>query len=110
MGDFELYRDSPAYLKPNGKFICLSLGSSNGVVPLLKSFLPTFLGGTPRKFTTLNLSPSGDLMREVVRSYEEGKIKSIPIDSEYSMEDVLDAYDRVISKRSRGKVIIRIGE
>jgi NADPH:quinone reductase-like Zn-dependent oxidoreductase len=90
VGDQELFGQSSPYLKPDGKFICLSGGKSQGLIPYVKSCLPAFLGGTPRKFTILGLSPSGDLMRQIVKSYEEGKIKTVPIDSEYSMEDVLD--------------------
>lgn len=90
MGDQELFGQSAPYLKPDGKFICLTGGKSQGVIPYLKSCVPTFLGGTPRKFTILSLSPSGDLMRDVVESYEQGKIKTVPIDSEYSMEDVVE--------------------
>lgn len=36
-----------------------------------------------------------------------GKIKPV-VDSVFSFEDTLKAYDRIMTKRARGKVVIRV--
>jgi len=51
--------------------------------------LPTWLGGTPRRYMSLGLAPSGKLQREVVKWADDGLLKEVLIDSELSMEDVL---------------------
>jgi NADPH:quinone reductase-like Zn-dependent oxidoreductase len=90
VGDEVLFSKSPAYLKREGKFVNIVGGKSQGVVPVLKNnFLPTFLGGTPRNYKMLGLSPSGTYAKEVMKWVEDGLIKEVPIDSEFAMEDVI---------------------
>lgn len=65
------------------------------------------------------------MQRQVTKWVDEGKIKEVPIDSEYNMEDVLkvcvpspkansmpnnpsQGYERVASKRSKGKVVVKV--
>lgn len=113
-------------MKPAGKVISLVGGATHGIWPFLRnSVRPRFLGGTPRTYKLLGLKPAGDLHRQVAKWVNEGLIKEVPIDSEYSMEDVLkvcisavkqdviiitipQAYERVASKRSKGKVVVKI--
>lgn len=91
VGDQVLFEQCTPFLKPAGKFICLTGGKSQGVIPYVKNNLrPVFLGGTPRTYRILGLSPSGDLMRDVVKAYNERRIKEVPIDSEYGMEEVVE--------------------
>lgn len=90
VGHQVLFDYSPGYLATTGKVISLVGGASHGVWPFLKNCMwPGFLGGTPRTYKILGLKPSGELQRQVVKWFDEGLIKEVPIDSEYDMEDVL---------------------
>jgi NADPH:quinone reductase-like Zn-dependent oxidoreductase len=86
-----LFERSVPYLKPEGKYISLVGGKTHGVLPTLKNNLwPKFLGGTPRTYKILGLAPSGEYMQEVVKLVEEGIIRKVPIDSEFSMEQAVE--------------------
>ncbi|KAL1866121.1 hypothetical protein VTK73DRAFT_4888 [Phialemonium thermophilum] len=109
VGDLKLFDHSTHYLKPSGKLISLVGGKTQGVWPFVRNRLwPRLLGGTPRTYRLLGLVPSGSLQRQVVEWVEEGIIKEVPIDSEHSMENALEGYDRVISRRAKGKIVIKI--
>jgi len=89
-GDDVLYEKSPSYLKPGGKFISIVGGVTQGILPTIKYRLrPVILGGVPRSFSLLGLSPSGLMAKEVAKMFEEGLIKETPIDSEFEMKDVV---------------------
>ena len=108
-GDDALYTRSPAYLKPAGRFLSIVGGRSQGVYPVLMHQLrPVWLGGTPRAFQMTGLTPSGALAREVAACAADGRLREVPIDSEYAMEDVPAAYERLMTKRARGKIVIRV--
>lgn len=102
-----------------------------GAGPIVRSkFLPVALGGVPRKYKLLALWPDGEIAREVAKWVESGDYHTFPVDSEYSMEDVVkvwhqahlvpwfyvtdshfsQGYEKVASKRARGKVVINVSE
>jgi len=88
----ELFEHSPKYLKTKGLYV--NIGAHGSQQEQLRDrlrnyLLPTFLGGTPRRWKSLGLLPKGELQRQVVRWIDEGLIKEVPIDSEISMDDVL---------------------
>ncbi|KAJ9132086.1 Zinc alcohol dehydrogenase [Pleurostoma richardsiae] len=109
VGSQELFSHSTAYLKEDRLFINIVGGRTEGIVPFLRNrVLPTALGGIPRNYRLLGLSPSATYARDVLRWVEEGKLKEFPIDSEYAMGEVVKAYERVQSRRARGKVVVKI--
>jgi NADPH:quinone reductase-like Zn-dependent oxidoreductase len=71
---------------------------------------PTVLGGTPRSYKVLGLTPSGRNAREMAQLVEDGHVKEVLIDSEYKMDDVLVAFDKLMTKRAKGKIVIKIQE
>ena len=88
----ELFEHSPKYLKPKGLYVNIGAHGTQQeqLRDRLKNYLlPTFLGGTPRRWKSLAFLPKGELQRQVVRWIDEGLIKEVPIDSEISMDDVL---------------------
>ena len=89
-GSPAIYTNSPKYLRKGGKFLSIVGGQSQGIVPfVMYKMRPVILGGTPREFQLLALWPSGLFARQVVEWVNEGAIKEVPIDSEYSMEDAV---------------------
>lgn len=111
VGDDSLYTRSAGYMRPDGRFLCITGGPSQGVYPfLMHQMRPVFLGGSPINYKILGMGPSGAGAREVAGWVEKGDVKEITIDSEFTMDEVKMAYERVASKRARGKVVVRIGE
>ena len=111
VGSQPLYLHSSAYLKPSGTFI--NIGSMEaGVGAMLKNWVvntwwPTWLGGVPRRYIMFSTPPSKDDAVVLVKMVEEEKLK-IAIDSVFGMNDALRAYERVATKRARGRVIVKV--
>ncbi|SPO05563.1 uncharacterized protein DNG_08250 [Cephalotrichum gorgonifer] len=109
VGNQFLYDMCAAYLKPTGTFINIVGGDTEGVVPWVKGTIwPKFLGGTPRRYRILALLPNGNLQREVVQWVDDGHLPEVVIDSEVSVDEVVEAYEKLASKRAKGKIIVRI--
>jgi NADPH:quinone reductase-like Zn-dependent oxidoreductase len=91
VGSQALYTNSPRYLKPEGKFINIVGGWSQGVVPFITNKLrPCFLGGTPRSYELFLLSASGETAKEAAALVEQGIIKKALIDSVFPMEEAIE--------------------
>ncbi len=91
VGSQTLFSKSPGYLKPDGKFITIVGGWSQGVIPFVKNKMrPTFLGGTPRSYHLFLLSASGERAKEVADWVEQGVIKESLVDSEYPLEKAVE--------------------
>ncbi|KIH90551.1 hypothetical protein SPBR_00295 [Sporothrix brasiliensis 5110] len=109
VGDQALYLQSPAYLRPKtGALLCIVAGPVGVPAVVRNRLLPAALGGTPRAYRMLGLMPSGDLARQVVRMVEDGTIAQMPIDSVWPMTDVVAAYEKLMTKRARGKIVIQV--
>ena len=90
----------------------INVGGMEGPGVALKNWLsntwwPTWLGGVPRRYAMFSTPPSKDAAVVLVKMVEEGKLK-IPVDSVFSMEDAISAYERVASMRGRGRVLVRV--
>jgi NADPH:quinone reductase-like Zn-dependent oxidoreductase len=87
-----LYDSSPHYLKPDGLYINIG-GHGTQWQQLMGRIkgrlLPTWLGGTPRRYISAGLLPTGEFQRQVVKWVDDGLIKEVPIDSYLAMEDAL---------------------
>ncbi|KAH6635813.1 zinc-binding dehydrogenase-domain-containing protein [Chaetomium tenue] len=109
VGSQALYTHSPRYLKPEGKFINIVGGWSQGVVPFIRNKLrPCLLGGTPRGYELFLLSASGETAREAAAFVEQGIIKQAVIDSVFPMEEAIEAYERLATGRAKGKVVVEV--
>ncbi|KZP19520.1 NAD(P)-binding protein [Athelia psychrophila] len=109
LGDPALYAHSRAYLAPNGIY------AHTGPEPSLKIFSmifhaflrPAWLGGVRAKFKIFVLKGNKDDLYALKDLIQEGKLKPTT-DSVFAFEDTLKAYDRLLTKRARGKVIVRV--
>ncbi|CAF1002022.1 unnamed protein product [Didymodactylos carnosus] len=116
--DHALYSNSPAYLTPAGLFCTIGMveigstvwSATKRLLQLLSAMIvPVYLGGVPRRhiFEPLNIVHSRFVaMAQLV---EEGAFKAV-IDSTYKFTDALDAYDRVMSRKVTGKVVIEVND
>ncbi|KAM0787822.1 hypothetical protein ACM66B_003876 [Microbotryomycetes sp. NB124-2] len=114
----DLYIQSARFLKPTGTFVDIA-GPHLGGGPLAaagtvlsfasKAFLPTFLGGNPFKYNIIMLHglTMGDEFQQLVDLVAKGTVKPL-VDSTYKFEEALKAYERQMSSRAKGKVIVQV--
>lgn len=114
-----LYAASPSYLKPDGIYLDIAGAAHimDSVYSALTTILgminrilrPAFLGGTPRKYLPITFWATSmtNELKESAELLASGKIKA-PIDHIYAFEDALQGYDRQMSGRSKGKLIISV--
>ncbi|KAJ5232834.1 hypothetical protein N7468_005790 [Penicillium chermesinum] len=102
VGTQALFANSPMYLKDTG---ALSLDT---ILQLLTQSMATHIaGGVSRKYIMFSALPNREDAIYLVRLLEEDKI-TIPVDSIFDMEDAVHAYERIVTKRARGKVVIKV--
>nr|GAT55233.1 predicted protein [Mycena chlorophos] len=115
--DPALYLNSPAYLVPGGGYMTAGtiphgraewLGMLRQVAGAL---LPSWLGGVPRRYWGASYKINKEDMDEVYGLLANGSLKSI-VDSvyEFDREGVMRAYERQMSKRAVGKVVVKVCE
>lgn len=112
VGSQALYLESPAFLKREGMVINIGSMAGSGVDTLLKNwifntFWPTWLGGVPRRYVMFSTPPTKEDAVVLIKMVEEGKLK-VSVDSVFSMEDAIKAYERIATKRARGRVLIKV--
>jgi len=107
----DLFSNSPAYLVSNGVFVSVGPHGSKVLESLLTtmrcSLQPAWLGGTPRKFKIVLVQPNQADLETVRDLVTNGKLKC-PIDSIFSFDDTLRAFDRLRTGKANGKVVISI--
>ncbi|KAI9796308.1 MAG: zinc ion binding [Piccolia ochrophora] len=111
-----LYDHSPDYLKEDGPFRCVgAMGATSSLGRALASFMsigknlywPRILGGTPRQYIFLSVMPGRELLEQVKKRIDEGSLSTV-VDSVWPMEDALKAYERIMSGRAKGKVVVHV--
>ncbi|RYP78199.1 hypothetical protein DL771_000676 [Monosporascus sp. 5C6A] len=113
VGSQALYANSPRYLRPGGPLVNIgAFDIGDGILRqmvrwFMNSSCPTWLGGIPRPYILFSNTPNIQEVLTLVEMMEQGRLKVI-LDSEFAIEDLMKAYERVTSKRARGKVLIRI--
>ncbi|KGO47953.1 Polyketide synthase, enoylreductase [Penicillium expansum] len=110
VGTQALFVNSPAYLKPEGAVINIGMLEGMFVTAgnmLLNSWLPTWLGGVQRRYIMFSTPPTCDDSVYLARLIEEGRLR-IPVDSVFEMKDAIRAYERIATKRARGKVVVKV--
>ena len=92
------YLEARSVLKDGGHFVSTE--------PSIKGILMTVLTWPLSKSGQVMLAtPSGDDLRELIRLYENGKLK-VTIDSQFSFEQASQAHRRVESGVDHGKVVL----
>ncbi|KAJ5494377.1 Polyketide synthase enoylreductase [Penicillium fimorum] len=110
VGTQALFVNSPAYLKPEGAVVNIGMLEGTYVTTwnvLFNNCLPTWLGGVPHRYIMFSTPPSCDDAVYLARLIEEGRLH-IPVDSVFGMTDALRAYERIATKRARGKVVVKV--
>jgi hypothetical protein len=124
---------SPAYTTRGAVYAQIGLAPSLADIRALLCWVwatlvcPVWLGGTPRPFRVVMLAHRPRDLKELAQMAAEGKcfafawacawgmlntswtgaLKPV-VDSVFSFEDALSAYERIRTNRARGKVVIEI--
>ena len=110
VGTQALFVNSPAYLKAEGAVINIGVLEGVGITTrnvLFNRWLPTWLGGVPRRYIMFSTPPARDDAVYLTKLIEEGRVR-IPVDSVFDMEDAVRAYERIATQRARGKVVVKV--
>ncbi|PWN88785.1 hypothetical protein FA10DRAFT_268929 [Acaromyces ingoldii] len=109
---FEVWKTAGKTLNKEGSYVNVGADLTQGVLPVLRRmisyyFRPSWLGGVPRSYKRPGEIASKRNMDELAELVDQNVITPV-VDSEYSFEDTVAAYDRVMSNRAMGKVIVRV--
>jgi NADPH:quinone reductase-like Zn-dependent oxidoreductase len=102
-----LYLESHHFLKPGKLFSQVTIDSPWPIVRGL--LLPSFLGGGKRKWRFVVCAPNKEHLNQVASWIQNGKIK-VPYDSVWDFEDVPKAFEKMRTKRARGKIVIHMSK
>lgn len=110
VGTQALFDNSPAYLKAEGAVV--NIGALEGALATMRNalfnlYLPTWLGGVPRRYIMFSTPPARDDAVYLANLVEEGRVR-ISVDSVFDMGDAMRAYERIATKRARGKVVVKV--
>ncbi|PSS35502.1 hypothetical protein PHLCEN_2v1527 [Hermanssonia centrifuga] len=113
--DIDLFTQSESYLAPGGTFV--TVGPQPEGFGLNDMFAlgrygwgvakPAWLCGASRTWRMLRVEYNQEDLAAVAQYISEGKIKPI-VDSVYDFDDALKAYERIMTKRAVGKVVVKI--
>ncbi|KAF5545168.1 zinc alcohol dehydrogenase [Fusarium mexicanum] len=109
--DPDLYWQSHQYLKPERQYVCV------GLPPRFQTFksllainlLPRWLGGGKRKFKYHSVTANRKNFGQIADWMKDGKVKAV-IEEEFGLEDAGRAYARLKEGRTRGKLVVRVGD
>lgn len=116
VGDFAVFGACAAYLKESGEYA--NAGASDmkpdGSIwsnlsflrNLVSLYLPWWLGGVPRKSSWVEFIRGA--LPEVTDRYLVTKEVTCPIDSRFAFNDAPKAYERLMTGRALGKIIVNI--
>ncbi|KAF8439684.1 chaperonin 10-like protein [Boletus edulis BED1] len=111
--DTALYTNSAAYVKKGGAYVTTGpYPDKSGWMCLLGRWAsvvlrPSFLGGTPTTWKIVHVVNIKEDMEMLCTLIERGALRPY-VDSTYEFESALDAYDRAMTGRATGKVIVKV--
>ena len=118
VGSNATYDASPSYLKPEGKYVNVGASfiepgvSFFSLLPTIfwtmKAFmLPKVLGGTPRKYIMVAPAKGAESKKELNDLIEQGCLDPLT-DSVFGFKEANKAYEKLMTNRAMGKVIIDV--
>ncbi|EIM82590.1 NAD-P-binding protein [Stereum hirsutum FP-91666 SS1] len=113
MADNSLYTHCEKYLAPEGIYLSVkpqpnkwSDASKLGRLAF-DVIVPGCYGGVNRKFAMVEVKHKKEDLDEMAAMLEKSGVKP-PVDSVFAFEDVFDAYDRLMTGRATGKVVVKV--
>jgi reticulon-4-interacting protein 1, mitochondrial len=117
IGSDDLLTACPIFLKPKGSFVIVGMDVPHTWMGILNKFfklatamfLPTFLGGLPRHIALCIIGITNERIEDVGGFVKRKDIRPV-LDSVWTFDDegIKAAYQKIMSRRARGKVVIKI--
>lgn len=103
------YKTSDAYLRPEGTYVQIGadMTMQNAWQAICINTLPSFLGNGKRRWQFVAVKTNRADAARVLGWMAEGKIKA-PIDQEFTFQEVPEAYRKLKSHRTRGKIVVHV--
>ena len=101
--DTTLYSRGPEYMKPEAMY--LGVGAEPSLGTFVETAKRSLLG--KQKYSGLFAKPKADDFAQIGTWMVEGKVKPV-IDSKFSFEQAPQAFDKLKTKRAKGKIVIDV--
>ncbi|KAM7207824.1 hypothetical protein V8F20_001866 [Naviculisporaceae sp. PSN 640] len=110
----DLYKASEEFLLPGGKGRFIQVGGPLSMASFKtlgsRLFTPGFLGGGKTKLELFTLKGTKtEELEELAGLVVEGKVKPL-VEEVFGFEDVVKAFERIKSGRSKGKLVVRVAK
>ncbi|KAJ7042978.1 hypothetical protein C8F04DRAFT_1075572 [Mycena alexandri] len=110
IGTQELFTHCPQYLRPDG--LLVNVGNFEGPIitvwrAALNTYLPRIFGGVPRRYAMISTTPNGEKAAGLAKMVHEGRLRVV-VDEVFDFEDALEAYDRMLARNAKGKIIVKV--
>ncbi|GAA6061286.1 hypothetical protein JCM10212_004692 [Sporobolomyces blumeae] len=111
-----LYHASEGFLKKSGVYLDIAGPHLDGTISNLvyaawyvvsSLARPKWLGGVARKYKFVSMQVKQHNVDEMTRLLSDGSIDPV-VDSTYEFEQALEAYDKSMSGRAKGKVVVTL--
>ncbi|CAN6675111.1 hypothetical protein TRVA0_089S00210 [Trichomonascus vanleenenianus] len=100
-----LYRDSHYYLKRDGVFV--QIGAAKVITFADRCLRPSILGGGKRKYNFFLRKNDPKQLAQLAEWTRQGDMK-VHLDKVYEFSEVLQAFEKLQSGRTRGKIVVHI--
>ncbi|VUC24690.1 unnamed protein product [Clonostachys rosea] len=106
-----LFKAGDIYLRREGTYVQIGGDfTADGIRQYFNiKLLPRFLGGAHSKWTFMAMKTSREDSERILKWMAEGKIH-VPIDSEFTFEQVPDAYSKLKAGAKGGKIVVHFSE
>ncbi|KAI9748555.1 MAG: hypothetical protein M4579_007191 [Chaenotheca gracillima] len=106
-----IYTQSHQFLKETGQYVTIAAAPNlSSVFSMVKTMaLPGLLGGGKRKAGFVGRKPDSEELIKLAGWIKDGSMKPY-IEKEYTLDESADAFKRLKSGRTRGKLVIKVSE
>ncbi|KAF2669622.1 NAD(P)-binding protein [Microthyrium microscopicum] len=104
-----IYSNSHHYLETTGKYVTIAGGpDTSSLIGIAKMMAqPTWLGGGQRKAAFVGRKADSEELVKLAGWIKDGKLKPF-IEKVYSLDQAGDAFERMKTGRTRGKLVIQV--
>ncbi|KAI9856601.1 MAG: zinc ion binding [Trichoglossum hirsutum] len=115
-GISDLYLHCAPYLSPGKPYVTVGVAYGAYTVPSMlyavfsmvkNAWLPRVLGGGERDYLCVNATADLEKLEKLAEMAGEGNLR-VFVDSRWGFTEVLKAYERVLSRHAKGKIIVQI--
>ena len=117
IGTQDIWENCAAFVKPMGAYITVGIANKDytwssmleclWLMMLKNPWTPIIFGGVPRRLERITAVVNEESMRELGEAVKDGTLRGTAWET-WDMENVKRAYNVLLQKKARGKIIIRV--